>query len=294
MRLKFAFIAAALLLPAVSFAQDAAGTFGAGALEERSSRSNYAELIIDTTSTVKTYKDINDYSMLGINYGYTMSSMMFNPTEKQGWHVSPGYVSLMYTKYLKMFGYMPYFGYQIGVAYGHEGFKFNRNKKTGSITLIDGAEEMDMEVIELPFMAQIHADATHFKVMANAGIYGGYRLSIHRIGDQVPAKYVDNWMPSDKRYEFGLQGGVSFGLIFSPVEFHFGAVVRYSWSSIYAPDSSPSRYNQYFYRFAYPFDINIVGGIHFQLTKRTGKTTKDLKRQAREIVESGWDVTKNE
>ena len=293
MRLRIAILAAALMLPILSIAQEAAGTFGVG-IDERSNRSNYAEFIIDTTSTVKTYKDINDYSMLGVNYGYTLSSMSFNPTEKQGWHVSPMYVSVMYTKYLKMFGYMPYFGYQIGVAYGHEGFKFNENKKTGTITRIDGATEMDMEVIEMPFMAQIHADATHFKVMANAGIYGGYRLSVHRTGDQVPAQYVDNWMPSDKRYEFGLQGGVSFGLIFSPVEFHFGALVRYSWSSIYAPDSSPSRYNQYFYRFAYPFDINIVAGVHFQLTKRTGKTTRDLKRQAREIVEAGWDVSRNE
>ena len=293
MKLRIAILSAALLLPVISIAQEAAGTFGVG-IDERSNRSNYAEFIIDTTSTVKNYKDINDYSMLGVNYGYTMSSMSFNPTEKQGWHISPMYVSVMYTKYLKMFGYMPYFGYQIGIAYGHEGFKFNENKKTGTITRIDGATEMDMEVIEMPFMAKIHADATHFKVMANAGIYGGYRLSIHRIGDQVPAQYVDNWMPSDKRYEFGLQGGLSFGLIFSPVEFHFGALVRYSWSSIYAPDSSPSRYNQYFYRFAYPFDINIVAGVHFQLTKRTGKTTKDLKRQAREIVEAGWDVSRNE
>ena len=293
MKLRIAILSAALLLPVISIAQEAAGTFGVG-IDERSNRSNYAEFIIDTTSTVKNYKDINDYSMLGVNYGYTMSSMSFNPTEKQGWHISPMYVSVMYTKYLKMFGYMPYFGYQIGIAYGHEGFKFNENKKTGTITRIDGATEMDMEVIEMPFMAKIHADATHFKVMANAGIYGGYRLSIHRIGDQVPAQYVDNWMPSDKRYEFGLQGGLSFGLIFSPVEFHFGALVRYSWSSIYAPDSSPSRYNQYFYRFAYPFDINIVAGVHFQLTKRTGKTTKDIKRQAREIVEAGWDVSRNE
>ena len=284
---------AATLIPALLAAQEAAGTFGTG-IDERSHRSNYAELIVDTTSVVKTYKDINDYSMLDFSYGSTFSSMSFNPTEKQSTHFSPVYFALTYTKYLKMFGYMPYFGYKIGVAYGHEGFKFKPNKKTGIVTEVDGATEMDMEVVEVPFLMQIHADANHIKVMADAGIYAGYRLSIHRTGVNVPDKYRDNFMPTDKRFDYGLQGGLGIGLIFSPIEIHFGAQIRYAWASIYAPDSSPSRYNQYYYRFAYPFDIIAVAGIHFQLTKRTGKTTADLKRQAREIVESGWDVTKDE
>ena len=33
-----------------------------------------------------------------------------------------------------------------------------------------------------------------------------------------------------------------------------------------------------------------MAGIHIQLTKRTGRTTKDLKRMAREIVENGWEL----
>ena len=284
---------AAMLLPNLLFAQDAAGTFGSG-FDDRQHRSNYAELIIDTTTTVKTYKDINDYSLIGINYGVTLSSMSFNPSEKQSWHFSPVYVSVTYSKYLKMFGYIPYFGYKVGLAFGHEGFRFKENSKTGAITEIDGASELDIQVIEMPFLAQIHADATHFKVMADFGLYAGYRLSIERSGAHVPDKYRNNFMSHDRRFEYGLQGGLGIGLIFSPIEFHIGAQLRYSWSSIYTPDSSPSRYNQYFYRFAYPLDINIVAGIHFQLTKRTGRTSADLKRQARDIVESGWEINRNE
>ena len=31
-------------------------------------------------------------------------------------------------------------------------------------------------------------------------------------------------------------------------------------------------------------------GIYYQLTKRTGRTSKDLKRQARDIVINGWEL----
>ena len=68
--------------------------------------------------------------------------------------------------------------------------------------------------------------------------------------------------------------------MFDPVEIHFNALLRWSWSSLYAPDyASP-----YYYRYAYPLDIIASVGVHFQLTKRSGKTTKALRRQAKELV----------
>lgn len=246
--------------------------------------------IPDTTVTVKNFADINDYSLIGVNCGVTFSQMSFNPPVKQTWLFNPMYFSVMYTHYMKMFGYMPYFGYQFGLAYGKEGYRFKENKETGVTYRIDGATQAVFEEVEVPFLAHFHFDALHFKLMANAGLYAGYRWSIRRTGPEVSSDLERSFKDTDRQPDYGLQGGVGIGFVFTPLEFHVNAAVRYSWSSIYTPDSSPSKWNQYYYRFAYPFDVMISAGLHIHLTKRFGRTAKDLKRQAREIVENGWEL----
>lgn len=277
----------ALAFPFLCIHAQEAGTFAVDGPQFNSGEVRYIQ---DTTVTVETYADINDYDLLGINYGVTWSQMQFNPPVKQDWLFNPMYVSVNYTHYLKMFDYMPFFGYQIGIAYGKEGYCFKENKETGTIYNIEGATEALIDVIEVPFLAHFHYDALHFKIMANAGLYGGYRRTITRSGPNVTPGLENAFKDTDRRPEYGLQGGAGIGLIFSPWEFHVNALLRYSWSSIYTPDSSPSRYNQYYYRFAYPLDLNVMFGVYYQLTKRTGRTSKDLKRQAREIVINGWEL----
>ena len=51
-------------------------------------------------------------------------------------------------------------------------------------------------------------------------------------------------------------------------------------SSLY----KPNYYNQYYYRFAYPMDIGVVGGLYFHLTKRTGKTRAELRKEAKNAL----------
>ncbi len=276
-----------LVLGLSVFAQEA-GTFTPQGTQDFSSGS--IRYIQDTTVTVQNVADINDYDLIGINYGVTYSQMQFNPPLKQDWLFNPLYVSLTYTHYLKLFQYMPYFGYQIGIAYGKEGYRFTENKETHTIYKIEGATQAVMDVVEVPFLAHFHFDALHFKIMANAGLYGGYRRTITRTGPNVTPGLEKAFATTDRRPDYGLQGGAGIGFIFDPVEIHVNALLRYSWSSIYTPDSSPSIYNQYYYRFAYPLDVNVMVGVYFQLTKRTGRTSKDLKRQARDIVENGWEL----
>ncbi|MBR1869358.1 MAG: PorT family protein [Bacteroidales bacterium] len=251
----------------------------------------YSDLYLDTVRVEKV-RQINDYTLIGVNGGATFSRMSFNPPHKQSIRFSPSYFSLTYTRYGKMFGYMPYFGFQTGIAYGHEGFLFKPDSETGITYTVDGATEMVMDVVEVPFLAQIHVDSDFFKVMVNAGIYGGYRLNVERTGPSLTATEAVTFKETDIRFDYGLQGGVSLGIIFDPVELHFGALVRYSWSSIYTPDSSNSVYNKYYYRYAYPFDVMVTAGVHFQITKRRGRTSHDIKREAYDYVyknDSGQD-----
>ncbi len=224
---------------------------------------------------------INDYSMLGVNYGVSFSNMYFSPSK---YNLSPvfstDYVSITYTKHSKMFGSIPNFALVLGLATGTEGFSFSENPETGYTDNYDDVQQCRIRVIEAPAMMQFHADADPFKFMANAGVYGGWRQSISRSGPQLSKEWTDSFRDYEKRLDYGFQGGLGFALVFAPVELHFNCTVRWSWSSLNEPDYD----SKYYYKYAYPLDIMATAGLHFHLTKRRGKTNRELKKEAYEIV----------
>ena len=116
------------------------------------------------------------------------------------------------------------------------------------------------------------------KVIADIGFFGGYRLGIHRSGPDVDPSIRDSFLKTDRRFDYGIKGGLGFGFIFDPVEIHITAMYKYSMGTLYDPDY----YSKYYYRYAYPSNIVISLGLHFHLSKRTGKTRHQLKMEARE------------
>ena len=238
----------------------------------------------DSLSVTKAPRLINDYSLVGVNYGVTFSSMYFSPTRYGLTPLfAPNYISVTYTKYSKMFDSLPYFGLVIGGSYGREGFAFEVDEETGHAPDVDGASRCSIEVFEIPAMAQMHFDFEPAKIMANVGVYGGWRNSITRSGENLDKTYANKFRVYEHQIDYGLQGGLGFALMFDPIEIHFNALVRWSWSSLYDPDYA----SKYYYRYAYPLDIMASVGIHFQLTKRNGKTSHQLRREARDIVYNG-------
>lgn len=235
----------------------------------------YSDIYLDTVKVNRVF-ELNDYSMIGVEYGVSFSRMLFNPPQTQTNLFSPNTFGIFYTRYGKMFNYLPYFGFKVGLRYSHEGYKFKENKDTKTTYNIEGATEAIMDVAEVPLMAHLHLDGLHYKIMADAGIYGGYRLNIKRTGDGVDESIVNSFLDTDRRFDYGLCGGVGFGLVFDPFEFHFNVNVRYSWGTIYDPDYVIKDY----YRFAYPFDIMATAGVYFQLTRRTGRGKAQLRREA--------------
>lgn len=239
----------------------------------------YSDAYLDTVKLNRVF-EVNDYSLIGVEYGVSFSRMSFNPAYSQTTLFSPNTFGIFYTRYGKMFGYMPYFGFKVGLRYSHEGYKFKEDKDTKVTPSIENATQAIMDVAEIPFMAHLHLDGLHYKVMAEAGIYGGYRLNIKRTGDYVSESLVNSFKDTDRRLDYGICGGIGFGLVFDPVEFHINANVRYSWGSIYDPDY----YSKDYYRFAYPFDIMVTAGMYFQLTRRTGRGKAQLRREAYQQV----------
>ena len=252
----------------------------------------YSAEYLDTVQ-VRKGTLINDYTTIGVNAGVTFSRMLFNPVKDHDFLFAPIYYSIYYTRHCKMFGYLPYFALKIGVEYGHNGFEFKANS-SGTIYHDNGITKCDMTMISIPAMAEIHVDIDPIKIMADVGAYGGYRLTINRSWPSSQDKYIDekyhtSFRDYERRWDYGLHGGAGIAFMFSPVEIHLGAMVRWSWSDLYAPDYLDEQYhpyprNTYYYRFASPLDIMVYAGVHFQLTKRKGKTIKMLKREAYDIV----------
>lgn len=227
--------------------------------------------------------ELNDYDLIGIQYGAGMSRVMWNPSQKQDMVFIPVNFGITYTKYGKMFGYMPYFGFQIGFMYAREGYQFKYNEESDYTYKIEGAEKAIMDVIEVPMYFQFHLDFWKMKVMAQLGCFGGYRLSIERFPGKtgsVSEEVAHSFTDTDRRFDYGIKGGVGLGFIFDPIEIHLQAMYKHSLSSLYEPDHN----SRYYYRFAYPSNIIISAGVHFQLTKRTGKTKAQLRKLAKEMV----------
>lgn len=235
---------------------------------------------------------INDYSMIGFHGGITLSNCIWNPTMKQEYLFNPVNFGITYTRYGKMFNSLPFFGLQVGLVYGQEGYKFKRDEDKDYTPTVEGATQARFKMIELPMMAHIHVDFWKMKLMANIGLYGGYRLAIERTGPGVSEELKNNFKDTDIRFDYGIKGGVGLGFMFDPIEIHITAMYKYSMSSLYQPDHMPHEYpyyGQYYYRYAYPNNIVISAGVHFQLTKRTGKTKAQLRKEAKEIVDKGLE-----
>ncbi|MGM9766099.1 MAG: outer membrane beta-barrel protein, partial [Candidatus Cryptobacteroides sp.] len=116
----------------------------------------YSDEYLDTVN-IKKKKTINDYSMIGVQYGIALNQMRFNPSKKQGILMTPVNFGVVYTRYGKMFGYMPYFGFQAGLFYGQDGYIFKKDKETGDYTeTVDGAVKATYSYLEVPLLAHLH------------------------------------------------------------------------------------------------------------------------------------------
>ena len=237
---------------------------------------------LDTINTRKKLV-INDYTMMGVQYGVGLSRVMWNPSQKQDLLFVPINVGVTVTTYAKMFGFMPYFGFQAGLFYAQEGYQFKYNEDKHYTYTIAGAEKAIIDVVEAPMLFQFHYDMWNFKIIAQVGCYAGYRLSIERFPGKTGSVSEDvrtSFLDTDRRWDYGIKGGAGFALVFEPLEIHFQASYKHSLSSLYEPDHA----SQYYYRYAYPSNIVVSAGVHYHLTKRTGKTKAEIKKLAKDMV----------
>ena len=252
-----------------------------GTLANRHAPETYTDEFLDTVTVKKTLV-VNDYSLIGIQYGAGLSQIYWNPSQEQDMVFIPKNFGVTYTKYGQMFG-MPFFALKAGVFYGQEGYQFKYDEEYNYTYKIQGAEKAIMDVLEVPMLFQVHIDSWNFKIMAEVGFFGGYRLGIHRFPGKtgsVKPEVEYSFIETDRRIDYGIKGGVGMALIFDPLEFHINVSYKHSLSSLYEPDYA----SQYYYRYAYPMNLIVSAGVHYQISKRTGKTKAVLKKEAKEMV----------
>ena len=74
---------------------------------------------LDTVQVKKKFL-INDYSMIGVHYGVQLLNTSFNPVWNTQFIFKPNTFGITYTRYGKMFGFMPYFGFQVGLFHSSQ------------------------------------------------------------------------------------------------------------------------------------------------------------------------------
>ena len=236
---------------------------------------------------------INDYWIVGVHGGYSVQHGYFNPPRQVNFYFNKPVYGFSITRFATMMNTFPNLGMEFGFQHNYEGYNFKEYESDGNIyrSDIDGAYEAYMEVPEVFMVTHGHIDMGQYaKIILKAGMYGGYRTNITRIGPRVQKEYVNAFQETDNRWTYGVQGGFGIGLMFDPVEIHLGVQVKWGWSSFYQPD----KYSPYYYRFAYPMDGAVTLGVYYQLTKRRGHTRGALRRMAREMVEEEMNPDLNQ
>ena len=248
---------------------------------------------LDATSLPKKAR-INDYWIVGVHGGVSLQYGYYNPPRQTRFYPNLPVWGVSITRFATMMNTFPNLGMEVGFQHNYEGYNFKEYEVDGIDGKdtyrqdIDGYHEAYMEVPEVFLLTHGHIDMGQYaKINLKLGMYGGYRMNIHRIHDNGyshvyhdPA-IANDFRDTDNRWSYGLQGGLGFGLMLDPIEVHLGVQVKWGWSSFYKPDVvSP-----YYYRFAYPLDGAVTLGVYYQLTKRRGHTRTALRRLAREYLE---------
>lgn len=242
---------------------------------------------LDTTA-IQVVKP-NDYWLVGVYGGASFQYGNFNPHRSVRWVVQYPVYGFSVIRHFTMFGIFPNMALELGAQMNYEGYEFKRNKETGYIPTESGAYKVMMTVPEAFMLSHFHIDmGDHFKLLAKVGLYGGYRTAITRIPDEPYAKsstfldYEHAFRDYDKRFSYGVKGGLGFGLMFDPFEIHVTVHVKWGWNSFWQPDY----YSPYYYRFGYPLDGGVNIGLYYQLSPRHGHSRAQLRKMARKIVES--------
>jgi hypothetical protein len=199
---------------------------------------------------------------LGINFGYGMSGVMFQPDLKQTSYAG-SYSGGLSFKYVGE----KYMAFQAELNYTQRGYK---KPEIG-----DSIYTRTYNSIMLPMMAQGNVTYKRVSVLLNLGCYASYMLNSK---DQIKTKGItykndyEFFLKRDRRYEFGVLGGVGLGLKLNPIMLQVESRYYYGLTNLYNPDYTNnrpygSRQFQLQFSAALFYDLGSLFGSEPKLTK---------------------------
>lgn len=192
----------------------------------------YTLILAGIAGTVVAQKpNIPAKKYLGINFGYGMSGVMFQPDLKQTSYAG-SYSGGLSFKYVGE----KYMAFQAELNYTHRGYK---KPEIG-----DSIYTRTYNSIMLPMMAQGNVTYKRVSVLLNLGCYASYMLNSK---DQIKTKGItykndyEFFLKRDRRYEFGVLGGVGLGLKLNPIMLQVESRYYYGLTNLYNPDYTNNR-----------------------------------------------------
>jgi hypothetical protein len=200
-------------------------------------------------------------NLIGVRSGYAISGIDFQFNSDPKNVTTPISFSLLYTHYHPMWKLFPYFGIQTGVTYAEQGFSM-----PNSFSPEELVDVTRYRVVSIPVVSQFHIDFWRFRLLANIGAFGGYRLSAKEwiytnSEDRVKKDYVYDCY--DTRPDFGFIGGGGLAFKMKHFEVQFECNYQYSLSMLY----NPRKYSNLYYIYVYPHQLTFSLGLFVPLSK---------------------------
>lgn len=190
--------------------------------------------------------------MVGVKWGYALSSVSFAHTKIHKGIQSPRNVGIYYTYLHTLLGTMPFFGIQTGIASTQVGYTHVTEVEGGT----DIEEEQRYSAIELPLLSMFRTDIGRVRLMLGIGGYLSYIYESHLPDGLIP----DN----TKRGNFGLMGDVSIALKLNPIELFVSASYKYGLT----PFLDYKTYSEDQWIYTHPTQIQIAAGLNYVVGRK--------------------------
>ena len=192
----------------------------------------YTILLAGIASTAVSQKpSIPVKKYFGVNFGYGVAGVMFQPSLKQKSYTG-SYSGGVSFKYMVE----KYMAFQAELNYSHRGYRMTED--------VANISPRTYNSIMLPIMGQGVVAYKKAIVLLNLGCYASYMLDskYQVVSNNTTTDYdYEFFLKRDRRYEFGLLGGVGFGLNLNPVLLQIESRYYYGLTNLYNPDFTNNR-----------------------------------------------------
>lgn len=190
--------------------------------------------------------------LVGVKWGYAMSSVNFTHTRVHKGIKSPMNAGIYYTYLHSLLGTMPYFGMQVGLAATELGYVHVTEYTNGE----NKEEEQRYSALELPLLSIFRADMERVRLMLGIGGYLTYIYDTALPDGIIPE--------TTKKGNFGLMGQAGLAIKLHPFELTLEASYKYGLT----PFLDHKFYSEDQWIYTHPTQLQFSAGLNFVVGRK--------------------------